>query len=299
MRSLEAFGWQARISNLGAELQSFHRSGGAELIWQGDPAFWSGRAPVLFPIVGRADQDRLSLGGEIFHMAQHGFARRMRFDYLGGDASHCIHELRDDAATRAQFPRAFRLRLTHALHPEGLRISAEVENPGPAPLPFGFGFHPALQWPLPGCAGLPHHITLENRAEPLRSPLEGGLLSRSLAPSPFTGGRLTLREGLFDDDALIFLQGAGERLRYGPDGGPGLHFLFENLPFFALWSKPGAGFVCLEPWQGAAAFAGAGPAIEERPGTLTLAPGARHRFAIAILPEAAKNSPLEPDAHQG
>ena len=41
------------ISSLGAEVQSVVRkSDDKELWWQGDPRFWDGRSPVLFPACG-------------------------------------------------------------------------------------------------------------------------------------------------------------------------------------------------------------------------------------------------------
>ena len=39
---------QAGIGTLGGELVSLRGKAGTEYIWQGDPAFWSGRNPVLF-----------------------------------------------------------------------------------------------------------------------------------------------------------------------------------------------------------------------------------------------------------
>ena len=42
----------AVISTAGAEIKSFKRPDGFEILWQGDPKYWAGQAPVLFPIVG-------------------------------------------------------------------------------------------------------------------------------------------------------------------------------------------------------------------------------------------------------
>ena len=41
------------ISTLGGEMQSIKDAAGREYLWQGDAAFWSGRAPNLFPYTGR------------------------------------------------------------------------------------------------------------------------------------------------------------------------------------------------------------------------------------------------------
>ena len=50
-------GRTARIDTLGAELVSYRDEGGLEYIWGGDPAYWAGRNPLLFPIVGSIRND--------------------------------------------------------------------------------------------------------------------------------------------------------------------------------------------------------------------------------------------------
>ena len=52
------------ISTKGAELQSIRDTAGTERLWQGDPAFWTGRAPVLFPICGGLREDAYYLDGQ-------------------------------------------------------------------------------------------------------------------------------------------------------------------------------------------------------------------------------------------
>jgi galactose mutarotase-like enzyme len=42
----------AQVNPLGAQLSILRDPSGRELLWDGNPAFWSGRAPLLFPIVG-------------------------------------------------------------------------------------------------------------------------------------------------------------------------------------------------------------------------------------------------------
>ena len=39
------------LKSLGGELTSIKDASGTEYLWQGNPDFWSGQAPVLFPIV--------------------------------------------------------------------------------------------------------------------------------------------------------------------------------------------------------------------------------------------------------
>ncbi|WP_146591946.1 aldose 1-epimerase family protein [Puniceibacterium confluentis] len=266
------------VADLGAEMQSLRLADGRELLWNGDAAHWSGRAPVLFPIVGRAPEDRIAVGDFAADMAQHGFARRSVFELEESGPDLCRHVLRDNAATRAVYPFGFALSLTHRLDGAAVEVCAEVRNCDARDMPFGFGFHPAFRWPLPRCEGDPHEVVLDNGAEPDRACLEDGLLTPTREASPFDKGRIGITPGMFDDGALVFPRGAGTGLRYGVAGGAQLLFRFDNLPNLALWSKPGAPFLCIEPWHGMAAEVGGSPQIAERPFSLVLGAGDVARF---------------------
>ena len=274
----------AVVSDTGAELQSLRTRDGREFLWHGDPEWWSGRSPVLFPIVGRAPGDRVEIDGQGGEMKQHGFARRMDFARAKAEPGRVVHMLTDSVATHQAYPKPFALTVTHSMSGPTLCVSAVVANTGRSPLPFGLGFHPAFRWPLPGAEGKAHTVTLDNRAEPLLARLSGGYMTETRLPSPFRHGKLTLDPAMFDEDAMIFPEGAGEALVYAAEGGPSLKVEWAGLPTLALWQKPGAPFLCIEPWQGMAALEGAGPEIADRPGTLVLNPGtnARVRWSVTV-----------------
>ncbi|MBX9466628.1 MAG: aldose 1-epimerase family protein [Rhizobium sp.] len=270
------------ISTLGAEMQSLKTVDGRDWLWNGDAAWWTGRSPILFPIVGKAPDDRLAVNGTTYPMAQHGIARRREFTIVERTATSCRHELVSSPQTHEVYPFDFRLTLEHRLDGRTLSVTASVENSGDTPLPFGIGFHPAFLWPLPGAEGKPHAVILDNGAEPGVVQLEDGLIGKTLPNSPFKAGRLELAHSLFDKDALIFPEGAGAGLTYAADGGPSLAFTFENLPNIALWQKPGAPFLCIEPWHGMAAHAGGTAELVERPYTVALAAGDEMRFGFTV-----------------
>ncbi len=270
------------VSTLGAEMQSLKTTDGRDWLWNGDTAWWTGRSPILFPIVGKAPGDRLAVNGQIYPMAQHGIARRREFSLVEQTSNACRHELASNAETRAVYPFDFHLALEHRLEGRELSVTATVENIGDTPLPFGIGFHPAFLWPLPGAENKRHAVILDNGGEPGVVQLEDGLIGRTLPTSPFTAGRLDLAHSLFDNDALIFPEGAGTGLTFGADGGPRLSFTFTNLPNIALWQKPGAPFLCIEPWHGMAAHAGGTAELVERPYTVALAAGDEMRFGFTV-----------------
>lgn len=270
------------VSSLGAEMQALTTSDGRSWLWNGDAAFWGGRSPILFPMVGKAPDDTLVIDGQSYPMGQHGFARRTEFALAASSATMCRYELVSSPATKAVYPFDFLLALEHAVDGRVLTVAAEVTNRDQRPMPFGIGFHPAFVWPLPGAEGRDHVITLDNGGEPHLLRLAGGLISPAKLPSPFKAGRLVLEHGMFEQDAMIFPEGAGNGLRYSAIGGPTMHFGFDNLPNLALWQKPGAPFICIEPWHGTAAENGGSKELAERPYSQTLVPGASARFAFTV-----------------
>ena len=276
-------GLTAEIALRGAELVRLQDEAGRDLLWDGDPAVWTGRSPILFPIVGRLKDDRLTVDGVAYPMRQHGLARTSTFDLVEADHKSCRLRLSADASTKQSFPYAFRLDLTYRVTEATLAIEAAVHNIGQTAMPVSFGFHPAFRWPLPyGAAALDHAIVFaEDEPGPLAT-LVGGLVSDRQRPSPVHGRRLALEPHLFDEDALIFTAPASRSVRYGPPGGRTLRVEFAGMPQLGLWSKPGAPFVCIEPWHGYASPASFDGDITEKPGMTSLAPDETRGFSMQV-----------------
>lgn len=274
----------ARIDPLGAELISLCDSVGRELMTDADPAYWTGHAPLLFPIVGRLNGDTLRVDGRDHAMKQHGFARRCRFAVTGSSDTHATFVLRDDAETRAAYPFAFELRATYRLDGATLTTEVEITNPDAATvLPASFGFHPAFAWPLPGGGAREDHriVFAQDEPGPLAT-LDGGLIGTAERVSPLDGRTLRLADALFEDDALIWMAPASRAVRYGGTIGPQLDIAFDGLPTLAIWTKPGAGFVCIEPWQGHADPVGFTGDVRDKPGVVAIPAGESRRFAMHV-----------------
>ena len=71
-------------------------------------------------------------------------------------------------------------------------------------------------------------------------------------------------------------------LTYGTRVAPQVKVQFPNMPHLGIWSKPGAPFVCIEPWYGYAAPMGFCGELQEKPGIISLRPGASTRFEMSI-----------------
>ncbi|MTH66184.1 aldose 1-epimerase family protein [Paracoccus shanxieyensis] len=274
---------RVEIAGLGAELQSIRtRADGAEWLWQGDARWWAGRSPLLFPVIGRSPDDAVTIGGRSFPMGSHGFARHSHFrlEQIGGDMAELLLEA--DEATHAAYPFDFQLRIGYRVQDRTLICRAAVSNLDSAPMPFQFGFHPAFVWPLPGMAGQPHGVELENGGAPvMMRPNADGLIAPTPYPTPFDKGALVLDQALFQDGAMVFPEGAGDAVRFG-SATTHVRMRSRNLPQFALWQKPGAGYLCLEPWRGMAPFPDQGPAIEQRNHHAILPPGETAEFLMEL-----------------
>jgi galactose mutarotase-like enzyme len=270
---------RAEISATGAELVRLQDSAGLDLLWDGDPAFWSGRSPLLFPIVGEVKGNRLNVAGKAYEIARHGFARTSTFALVSSEPSRCTWRLEASEATRKQYPFAFRLDVTYAIRAGTLETSAEVINPGGVAMPVSFGFHPALRWPLPyGKPRAAHEIVFEkDEPAPIRRPVDG-LLSAATYPTPVQGRRLVLHDDLFRDGALVFDRLQSRSIVYGGR----LRVDFDGMPHLGLWMLPGAGYLCIEPWQGHASPQGFDGELADKPGIVSIAPGASRRFAMSI-----------------
>ncbi len=270
-----------RIDPFGAELHSLRDAAGRELMTNADPAYWSGRAPLLFPIVGALAGDEYRLDGERYAMPKHGFARRMPFELVDRGAHHAHLRLTDSDATRAAYPFEFALDMAFAIDGPTLAMTATLVNPGTRDLPASFGYHPAFAWPLPyGRPRAEHRIAFETAEAGVIKQLDDGLIAGD-RPSPLDGTNLRLTDALFDHDALIWTPVESRSLIYGAAGGPQLEIGWD-APDLGIWSKPGAAFVCVEPWWGHADPAGFAGEIWDKPGIMRLAPGERRDFAMRV-----------------
>jgi galactose mutarotase-like enzyme len=252
---------------------------------------WKGRAPILFPIVGALNSGQYRWRGERFTLPRHGFARDRRFTVVNADGHEAVFRQTDDAHTRRVYPFGFELDVTFRVARSVLAVVASVRNTGNEPLPASLGFHPALRWPLPqGAARGEHGIEFEHdEPAPIRRlDAQGLLLPRSQA-TPVQGRRLRLDDALFVDDVIIFDHFTSRALTYGAAAGPRLRVSFPDATHLGLWTKPGAGFICIEPWRGVADPAGFAGEIPAKPGIFLVAPGASERLTmhIEMLPEGA------------
>jgi galactose mutarotase-like enzyme len=275
----------AEIALAGAEARAW-RVGGRELLWPGDPAIWDQISPILFPVVGWT-RDGARVDGRQYALGLHGFAAAQPFVVEAQSDRAARLTLRDNAETRAVYPFAFRLTVDYRLGESALEIAIEVENNDPRPMPYACGLHPGFRWPFAagpreGCEI--HFENAERPEVPMVAP--GGLVSSRSRPVPIEGTRLKLTDELFAHDALCFIEPASRSLRFVEPSGAAIELALGGFPHFALWTRPGAPFLCLEAWTGYSDPEGFAGELKDKPGMRVLANGesARHSATYAFIP---------------
>ena len=280
-------GLSAVVASHGAQLMSLKTAEGQELLWQGDPRYWADRAPILFPVIGPMVGDQIHHGGRSYPMPPHGFAHDRDFTVSQQTPTNCVLELRDDEETRAHYPFAFSLSVGFELSDEGLFCTITVENPNDEPLPADVGFHPGFNWPLtPGGAKEDYAVVFaENEPAPIRRGVEDPiLLLPEGRPTPVEENILRLRDELFEENAIVFDRPNSRSVTYGASGALGLRVDFPDSPNLAIWSRPGAPYVCIEPWQGYPSQIDFDGPFVEKPGIAFIDPGKTRRWRLGITP---------------
>ena len=274
----------AEIDPMGAQLSSFRDRDGRDLLWDGNPAVWAGRAPLLFPIVGVLAGGAYQWGSKTYPLARHGFARGKLFSIESAAAAGAVFRLSADPATLQVYPFHFELEVHFELLGATLSVTTRIRNQGPGEMPASFGYHPAFRWPLPfGQPRSSHGVLFEvDEPAPFRRIDSAGLLTPDRRPTPITHRRLALTDALFEEDVLIFDQLNSRYVIYGSDRGPRIHIAFPDTPYLGIWTKPGAGFVCVEPWHGVTDPEGFSGDFAQKPGVFVLKPGETHAATMAI-----------------
>ena len=265
----------AEIDPRGAQLSVLRAGGSGDLLWNGDPNVWAGRAPLLFPIVGVLAGGVYRLGAKTYPLSRHGFARDKIFGLRNSSPSSAAFRLSADASTYAVYPFQFELDVRYELSGAVLSVSSEIRNAGGTDMPASFGYHPGFRWPLPfGQPRAAHYIEFETD-EPgtVRRIDAAGLLTPARHPTPIANRRLALTDALFQQDVLIFDRLNSRSVSYGSHQGPRLRVGFSDAAYLGVWTKPGANFICIEPWHGITDPEGFSGDLMQKPGVHVLKAG--------------------------
>jgi galactose mutarotase-like enzyme len=274
METIENNSLLITISTLGAELKSIYaKERQQEYLWQGSPDWWPRRAPVLFPIVGKLNNNVYRVNGKVFSLPQHGFARDNEFVVGERGADTIEFVLKSGNELLQNYPFPFELRIRYSLEGPQLHVRYDVENKGSQRMYFSIGAHPGF--PLQSGETLSDYYIEFEKAETLdRHLLDEGLFNGKTERVISNEKILSLNNDLFAKDAIVFkgMQSTWLFLR-SRKSDYRLKFSCEGFPYFGIWSKPGAPFLCLEPWCGLADSKGFEGEFKDKEGIQALEAG--------------------------
>jgi galactose mutarotase-like enzyme len=268
----------------GAELISINnKKNGLEYLWQGDPAFWGRRAPVLFPVVGKLKNNTYITEDKNYQLPQHGFARDNYFELISSESSALVYSLKSSSETLKYYPYQFELKISYTLLKNKIEVRYEVLNADNKEIWFSIGGHPAFNCPLEPKDKFDNYFLEFDQKETAEiHQITDGLLNGQTQPLLKNSNKIELNEKTFSYDALIFkgLKSSSVSLKSNSSSGS-IIFDFKGFPYLGIWSKPGP-FVCIEPWYGHADPVDFNGELKDKPGILSLKKGQEFSCAYGI-----------------
>lgn len=264
---------KATLNELGAELISLiNLENEDEIMWEGNPDFWGGQSPVLFPTVGALKDDKYIFEGQTYELPRHGFARRRVFEVKGFSENEVVFELNSDEESLKIYPFEFSLEIKYVLTENKLTVSYNVKNLSQKEMYFSLGAHPGFAIDTEnGLNYNDYEIAFSDDEKLEIHPLVDNLISNETQTIKLSNKTLPLSYELFAKDALVMTNmKSRELILRNKKNHHKITFTFSNFPYFGIWAAKNADFVCLEPWQGVADLENHNQELTEKFGILKL-----------------------------
>lgn len=278
---------KVEVNKTGAELFSlFHKSSQTEYLWQGNETFWGSRAPVLFPIIGALKQGEIWIKGKKCSIPKHGIIRKN--EELSAEQindGHVRFMLEGNSTYNEIYPYKFSFALDFMLEENSLTVQFTVTNKDEDAMHFSLGGHPAFCCPLtPEDQYEDYELEFEQPEQFLSSRINAeGLLMEQKESVAEPSKTLSLTKSMFDKDALIFTDLKSRNVSLKKKTGEKIVTVsYPAFPHLGIWSKPGAPFICIEPWIGYNDPIQTTQKIEQKPGMIKLESGKSFEAAFTI-----------------
>ena len=275
----------AVIDSFGAELHSLKDAAGSEYLWQADPAVWKRHAPVLFPFICNTDSKKYTYEGQVYSLANHGFARDSEFELASSDDKSAEFLLKSSAETLKLYPFDFELRIRYTMSENKLTVSYTVKNTDKKDMYFFIGGHPAFNVPMGGEDYDDYFVEYE-KPETIIQEFKGKttVIADSTAKVP-------LSHELFAND--VFMKDAPQSswiALVSEKSGRKIKLNYDPKGCIAVWSSyfedkavtEQAKFVCLEPWSSVPVYCDKEEDITKMSHAIKLAPEKEYVFEYSI-----------------
>ncbi len=243
------------VDTLGAQLMSICSADGYEYLWQGDSKYWNDRAPVLFPFIGRLQDEKYRLNGRTYSMQIHGFANSKEFSMTSHKKDLLVLTLLGTIDTAVSFPYEFVLEITYKLEDNALVVQNRVKNNSGRQMHFALGGHPGFCVPISeGESFEDYYLEFSEPCKPNRVGFTSDTILLNGKTEPFGLEKnkiLPLKHSLFDEDAIVLQDVARQISLKNKKANCGITVSYEQMPYLGLWHWPktDAPYICIEPWS--------------------------------------------------
>lgn len=263
MQTIESTKFIANIDEIGVRLvHLIDRASGYDYVW--DNALHKSDKPVtfpgiLFPAIGRSNQDSYVYRGKTYSMPQHGFASDFVFTIVAKSHDKVIMTLSADEKTKKMYPFTFELTVLATIDDNGLHWKFEVKNCGKEVMPFSLGNHPGFNVPInhqgeftdytlsfdPAPAKLSYYKIIK-KPYPFRR--------GDLATVPnYSQGKLHLNYAMFAEGLVIIEnKGIDSVTLASSQTQRKIQLNIKDFRYLCLWTKENTkhSLLCLEPFEG-------------------------------------------------
>ena len=243
---------QVIVADAGAELMSIRSTDGVEYLWQGDPAYWSDRAPNIFPYVARLTNGCYTYQGKTYHLPIHGFAPTAKFAVAENEKTSVTFTLESNPEFYEMYPFLFRFSIRYYLEGASLHVEMKVENLDEKAMYFGLGGHPGICVPMEEGLDFTDYFLEFPDAELRRVEFTPAcFITGKEDPFPLENHRLPLSHDMFDEDAIVLKGVPGKVTLRSEKGKRAVTLEAPDLPVYGFWHMPktDAPYICLEPWS--------------------------------------------------
>jgi len=238
------------VNSKGAELEKIMYKGKDYMRVRDE--YWNRISPILFPIVGNLKDLKTYISGELFLIPQHGIARDSEFKLFKRTNNQLIFYLKYNETTLKTYPYKFMLFVVFRIINKRLQVRINVVNKGKENMYFNVGGHPGFRIPLRDDESFEDYSVEFEKTETFDAPTveKNGTLNFDVTDKYKDVDKISLNYKLFAIDAIVIPQIKSRWVKLVNKKGKGIKFSFKKFNSLAIWSRPNAPFVCLEPWQG-------------------------------------------------
>ena len=241
------------VSSHGAEKQSIISKETNISYLRDVDKYWNRKAPLLFPIVGKLRDLKTFINNKEYSMNQHGFIRDQEFELYSQTETELVLVNKFNEETLKKYPFEYQVFVKYTLVEKSVYTEFIVKNLDYQVIPFNYGGHPGFRLPLYENETFEDYSVKFEKEENFNAPtvdMTSGTLNFKDTISYKNINEINLNYKYFEIDAIVIPEVKSQSVKLVNKDNKGVKFDFLGFPSLAIWTKPNAPFVCLEPWIG-------------------------------------------------